>query len=103
MDYHTVEEVIKLGCKVLKDDSLREAFRHFALEDSHSSAIPWDRQEAFLHPVSESDTFDRDLRAASASFPFLNPKSDQTIDLTTESASAFSCSLNPGVQAIDLD
>ena len=66
----SVQQVFAFGEKCLKDRDLKEAFRHFALEDSHGAAVAWEEQVRSLHPEQECE---RSLAAAGASVRSSDP------------------------------
>ena len=106
----SVPKVFAFGERCLKDTDLKEAFRYFALEDSHSAAIAWEEQVRSLHPEQECE---RSLSAAGADVRSPDPfvfrqcftQTAACLDLDPEPNQAvFSSSLRPleGASAIDL-
>ena len=105
----SVQQVFSFGERCLKDTDLKEAFRHFALEDSHSAATSWDVQVRSLRPEQECE---RSLAAAGASVRSSAPcvfrqRFSQTaacLDLDPEPNQVVFSSLRPleGASAIDL-
>lgn len=105
---NSVQQVLAFGERCLKDTDLKEAFRHFALEDSHRAAIAWETQVRSLHPEQECE---RSLEAASTSvrsdpcvFRQSFAHTAACLDLDPEPNQVVFSSLRPleGASAIDL-
>ena len=105
---NSVQQVLAFGERCLKDTDLKEAFRHFALEDSHRAAIAWETQVRSLHPEQECES---SLEAASTSvrsdpcvFRQSFAHTAACLDLDPEPSQVVFSSLRPleGASAIDL-